>query len=826
MVSPLTLSPASSLPLSPLDSLTIASPIDGTLTVTDAAGREYVRQPISREAVTFRVGGALGIQTVRVEGSTVTAESTFVLDARTSIADTSGRFSQVLDACRRTMTCYTEDIHPRSPEAGVVYAHYKGGKFPCYVHWILDHSHTAKGMQYFAAPEATAGLADLFSLVQKPDGMVWSNVFPAKDGDYFHSAYGPYGFSIIEGDADFNRQPCENHNEYNFVETVYLAWKSGRGDAWLNTRLDNSIRALNYSVTDKFRFSDKYKLLKRGYTIDSWDFQVDDKYSVPFPLGTAQQISESTKFGIFHGDNHGHALACTMLAEMLDAAGRNDEAGKFRQRAADTHERLNAIAWNGSFFLHRVEEDPTVVRELGVDEKSQIAMSNCYALNRGVSHRQAVAILQTYQKLRVSAAPESPAEWYAIYPPFGKGFGADSQKYQYMNAGIHGHAAGELARGAFEHGFEAYGADILLRVADLSKHHPKQFIAFAWTGGYDPEPPAPQYIPLSLAAYTNMDTASNGARKDGAVLDWMLSDAGNDIAAFPRGSQTFVDVPFEIASERPVVAIGANVAPKKTIAIGRKAAALHLLHIAAGIGASGNVVQFTYIYDDGSEHTLFLQGGKHIAGFWYPGVKNQHAAVAWKGNNAKTSGVGVIWCELLNPHPDRTIVSIRLDAVRDGAAGPTYALLGLTLADRPRYHRAPLVSHGGPDNWSGGTVMYALIEGLAGVKDVATGMTQVRLSPRWSVAAEPEVKVIARYGTAEGYIAYTQTTHGNTIRLTLTGSGTAAQLRVLLPPTAAKATATLNGKPAATSIERVEQSTYACLHTALDAVKTAEISFG
>ena len=35
--------------------------------------------------------------------------------------------------------------------------------------------------------------------------------------------------------------------------------------------------------------------------------------------------------------------------------------------------RLNALSWNGKYFTHFIDEDSTVVRHLGVDEKSQIA---------------------------------------------------------------------------------------------------------------------------------------------------------------------------------------------------------------------------------------------------------------------------------------------------------------------------------------------------------------------------------------------------------------------------------------------------------------------
>ncbi len=122
------------------------------------------------------------------------------------------------------------------------------------------------------------------------------------------------------------------------------------------------------------------------------------------------------------------------------------------------------LSWNGRFYTHFIDEDPSVKRNLGVDEKSQIAQGNMYSINRGLTHEMDVAIINTYLDLQKHLPAGSPGEWYAIYPPFEKGFGQHNQKWQYMNGGVAGHAAGELARGAYENGYEDYGSDILKKL--------------------------------------------------------------------------------------------------------------------------------------------------------------------------------------------------------------------------------------------------------------------------------------------------------------------------------------------------------------------------
>ena len=136
--------------------------------------------------------------------------------------------------------------------------------------------------------------------------------------------------------------------------------------------------------------------MKRGYTIDTWDFQIDDATTRLFARwGTLLIDPVRSQFGVMFGDNTGYAASCGYLAEMLERAGRPREAARFRARGKDVRERLDRVAWLGTHFRHWVPEDETIVRDLGVNEKEQVSLSNTYSLNRGISHEQAAAILRT-----------------------------------------------------------------------------------------------------------------------------------------------------------------------------------------------------------------------------------------------------------------------------------------------------------------------------------------------------------------------------------------------------------------------------------------------
>ena len=811
--------PAEGWTAAPLEEVTVAAATPVTVVARDARGREYFRGRAAPRA-TFAVAGALGRHVVQAldNRGRVVDRAAFEVDARTRIDDAGGDFREFLDILYRTMCCYAPD--------GASSLRWRGRTYRYFVHWILDHAHTAKGMQYFS-PHA-AGLVDLLRETQREDGMIWSNVNPDPGPGWFDTAYGPYDYCRRWKGLLLTRQPVENHPEYCFVDALHRAWKGSGDDAWMRRQLRAARRALDYGATDRSRWSKRFGLLKRGYTIDSWDFQVHDEYEVDFPVPSTMLIDpDRTKFGVFFGDNTGHILACRQLAEMLEQAGRARVARRYRDRAREMLDRLNALAWNGRFFVHRVEEDPSVKRDLGVDEKSQIAFSNAYSVNRGLPHEQVVAIIRTYRDLKRHLPPGSPGEWYAIYPPFGRGFGKESARWQYMNGGVHPHAAGELALGAFEHGFEAYGADILRRVLGLGRQHGR--VHFAYTGAVEPPPPPPVFTTIDLAGAANMDLLDAGAE---GVPGWMLERAGNDLRNLPVGRQVFAGIPFDVPDpsangRRAAAAVGrlAGLPATLDVAVGAAFGALYLLHTVGRTGPSGLAGVLTLHYADGSEHAVGLQSGKHIAGWWFPALKGPCAGVAWKGPNPLCTAVGPTWAAIENPHPEKAVERVTLSAAPDGAL---YAVLGMTRADRMPYVAPGPVSHGGPDNWSGGCCTLALMEGLAGVADAETAYERVRLSPRWTAAGVKEVALTARYAASKGYVSY-RFRHDEAKRaidIELTGGGRGVTLRVLLPRGARTAEATVDGRKAEVAIERIESSLYAVMDIPLPGPARVRVRYG
>lgn len=815
-------------PARPLERLALTvAPTFGTLVVRDGHAREYFRAPAS-PSLYFTVGGALGTHTIILEDDAGRARQqlTFPVTAETRIADAGGRYDELLRMLEYTMV---SEFGERST------IRYRGRIYRFFISWLRDHVHVAKGMKYFSGVEPLKDGIDLYRNSQRADRMIWDNVrrrtrepnhwdMRFKDGDYIQP------FDDFHG--EFKRIPVENDVEYLFVEGLYYAWKAVGDDGWMAGSLDAAIRALEYSVTDRVRWSTKYKLLKRGYTIDTWDFQSDADAVVNHD---GMRIDpDRTRFGVMFGDNTGYVAACRYLAEMLDHVGRTDEAGNYRARAEDMKRRLDALAWNGRFYTHHVRENPAPEIDFGVDESSQVSLSNAYSLNRGLTHEQAAAIIRTYQNIKAHLPEGSPGEWYTIYPPFERGYDGHGDKWQYMNASVTPIVAGELARGAFEHGFESYGADILDRLIDLGKRHGGRFHC-SYTGSMPEAPPPREFTPIDLSSVANADFHGAGAP---GVPGW-IGDPENDLREMVVGDQKLADIDFRIIDpasngRRAAIVLATKEGYAKRVEVpvgGRTAGSIYFLHGCSRPGNSGMVGTVTLAYADGTTHLAYIVQGKHVSGWWHPeapkagGRKNgPNAAVAWTGKNAVANRVGLIAWGLDNPHPAKPIDRITLDAAADGAF---WMIAGISLSDRAAYFPQSPISFGIPNGWGAAAVVYALVEGLAGVVDEGVAYDRAQLAPRWPVAGVDQAEATITYPASGGYVAYRyrHDAASKRIELELTGNGTACDCHVLLPSGAGAADVSVDGKRVESKVNVIESSRYADFTLDASKPKTVAVAY-
>lgn len=327
--------------------------------------------------------------------------------------------------------------------------------------FLRDLTYQMKGFKYFEKQMKSA--MDYFFSQQQSNGeyleLVWEN---------------PKTHQIEtlrnEVDADL---------EYLAVLDAYQIWQSTGDDSWIQSKLPQLEKGLNYSMTDPFRWSKEYQLVKRPFTIDTWDFEYRAQF---WPY-----IPSTAKMCIMHGDNSGMYEGCRKLALLFAYFGNQEKAKDWNEKADHFKTQMNKVCWNGKYYTHQVHIDPVKVE--GVDEKQILSLSNPYDINRGVTdHTQALSIIHEYQNRKKTLNPPPFAEWFSIQPYFPTGgfeTTKDSWGYksgQYVNGGIMPLVGGELARASFDHGLENYGVSILNQYYNMVSSTDQAYLWYYWDG--------------------------------------------------------------------------------------------------------------------------------------------------------------------------------------------------------------------------------------------------------------------------------------------------------------------------------------------------------
>jgi hypothetical protein len=114
------------------------------------------------------------------------------------------------------------------------------------------------------------------------------------------------------------------------------------------------------------------------------------------------------------------------------------------------------------------------------------------------------------------------------------------------------------------------------------------------------------------------------------------------------------------------------------------------------------------------------------------------------------------------------------------------------------------------DGWGSSSMLYALMEGLAGFEDLDRLYRTIRLSPRWIAAGCREVEASVSYAASGAGLAYSYVhrPEHRTIALEIRGRSEVA-LHLQLPAGTRVAALRVNGRPVRTRNVRVEQSVYA-----------------
>jgi hypothetical protein len=200
---------------------------------------------------------------------------------------------------------------------------------------------------------------------------------------------------------------------------------------------------------------------------------------------------------------------------------------------------------------------------------------------------------------------------------------------------------------------------------------------------------------------------------------------------------------------------------------------------------------------------------KQLTYWWFSNLKTERSGIAWYGSNEVSKGIGLSWCAIDNPNPDKVISKIVLHAAEDETI---YTVFAISLADQKHYVPVQGPSFGGPDNWAAATAMAALVEGLAGVKDSpgTQAYDAPTLSPRWNETKADTVDVVIRYAASDAYVAYRyfHEERSKKIRLVATGNGQSMNCHILLPSGSKGGSVTVDNQSVTFKSTVIEGSTY------------------
>jgi hypothetical protein len=127
--------------------------------------------------------------------------------------------------------------------------------------------------------------------------------------------------------------------------------------------------------------------------------------------------------------------------------------------------------------------------------------------------------------------------------------------------------------------------------------------------------------------------------------------------------------------------------------------------------------------------------------------------------------------------------------------------------------------------WGMAQWVQALIEGIAGLKDISGRMGQMEVSPRWAATGEKEVRATVRYAVNQSYFCYRMELDEKkkTILLQYTGSGRSVIFRILFPESWSLRSVRVKGETVEFKQRKVEESLYVEISCCIDGFCSVDI---
>ncbi len=327
-----------------------------------------------------------------------------------------------------------------------------GRVLKCSNNWIRDHVHQMKAFKHWEYD--LRSFLQFIIDIQRDDGQYYELI---KQLDDLHWTYVNEDCYIKypQDNVAAIRLELEADIEYLVVEGAMQYYRATGDLDWVKRVLPKLEKGIDYMTSDPKRWDSRYGLAKRPFTIDTWDFK-----SVP-NSGSDRKIHGDEKMSIMHGDNSGIYAAMNFLAFFREKLADGEKAAQWRARAEALKENMFRHLWNGKFFIHQLH-----INHEGIDDKEneRLSLSNGYDINRGVTNTaQSRSIIEEYMARKQTT--KAFAEWFSIDPPYP--YFNNYKSGEYVNGAVSPFTAGEIAKAAFQNGYEKYGWDIISRFMEI-----------------------------------------------------------------------------------------------------------------------------------------------------------------------------------------------------------------------------------------------------------------------------------------------------------------------------------------------------------------------
>lgn len=365
-----------------------------------------------------------------------------------------------------------------------------GRKMMVNKNWIRDHVHTMKGMKHFEYD--IQSFLDFIIDTQRADGQFYELV-KQMDDDHWKFVDPDCRVMYPEDNLYIARLELEADVEYLVVEGAKYVYQISGDDAWLAKVLPKLEKSIDYMTSDPKRWNKEYELVVRPFSIDTWDFTPE------ISSARDRRIHADEKMSAMHGDNSGVYQAMKQLAWFNRRLKRETRAREWEARAEKLRASMFRHLWNGKFFFHQLH-----IGHAGLDnlERERMSLSCAYDMNRGLmSVDECRATIEEYMARRKTTKKFS--EWFTVDPAYEL-----FQTYkdgEYVNGALSPFTAGELAKAAFNNGYEEYGWDVIQRMMKLVERDGRVYFLY-----YPDSKPQPQGGPSAWGAAALISAVDEG----------------------------------------------------------------------------------------------------------------------------------------------------------------------------------------------------------------------------------------------------------------------------------------------------------------------------